>query len=127
MVTANPNAINLTDAIDIVLDAFTTAQKTFSTHDVTMELRNRVNTAALSVTALDGTCTVNGVDVSRIKHAKVRDYVHAKYDNGDISGYSRKDNGAYFLYVPSAPSSIDDDDDDDSSISGATYDGSAAL
>jgi hypothetical protein len=133
----NMNTVKLADAVDAILDDFTRASKTFSAHDVTLELRDRVNTGAVALDPADGTCNVNGADVPRVVHDKVRDHVHAKFEDGELGDYDRTSNGTYMQYSPAGPTSSTDDGDDDNAdassgiavvaVGGSSYDGSSSL
>lgn len=129
------NTVSLQQAVDTVVADFIKTNKTFSAHDVSLEVRDRVNAQSLPLDPTDGTCHVNGTVVPRVVHAKVRDCVHTKYDQGGMDGYDRVNSGMYLEYAPSVAAGSDDsagnDDADDATVSvvavGGSYNGSSSL
>lgn len=124
-------------AVTAVLDDFTKASKTFSAHDVTMEIRDRSNTGAITIDPAEtGTCHHNGKDVPRINHTEVRDHIHDLFNQGTYPSYVGTSNGTYIEYAPASAVADDDDDQDDAdsddgvavvAMGGGSYDGSSTL
>jgi hypothetical protein len=112
-------------AVDVIVTEWVKANKAFSAHDVTVELRHRVNSGALQVDpGLAGTAKVGGKDVTNIEHAIVKEIVEQMWSDKDFLA-DRKHNGTYFTYDPniSPPSASPAPAADD----GTNYDGNSTL
>jgi hypothetical protein len=108
----------LVAAIEAVINEFVAAQRVFSAHDVTNEVRKR----AATVDPVEcGTVHVDGKDTPRVVHEEVRDFIHDLYGNGKINGYERNHNGSYWVYNPSKPTVAS------SATDSASYDGTSSL
>lgn len=137
--------MNLQDAIENVINDFMKGDKEFSAHDITVELRERVNAKTLIV---DGVGTVKvtasggSVDASRIVHNDVRDIVVDMFQSNKLTGYTRTNTGSFWLYhsvnapvtrpvatapqaaaLPAMPMSDDDSDDNSAPASNSNGDG----
>lgn len=90
-----------TSAVAAVVAAFTSAQNSFSAHDVTRELRRQANTGEVDLLDLTRE-NVDGVpNTFRIEHNKVREEVAAQL--GALRGtYERDFSRGYTLYRPKA-------------------------
>lgn len=88
----------LAAAVAVTVQAFTTAQKEFSAHDVTRELRTLVNSGELGIIDLSRV-DVDGIpNTYRIDHNTVRGYVRASF--GSVPNYERDNSRGYALYRP---------------------------
>lgn len=75
----------------------------FSAWDVTHELRRRAAVDPKGFLDIDDTVHMNGVEVPNIGHDVVRGAVHGLFDAGEMSGWDRTHNGAFFEYAPATP------------------------
>jgi len=130
----DPSKTTLNAAISSVVADLITTGKTFSAHDVTKELRERVAKASVPIDIAEtGTVHIHGVDVAKVEHDYVRDAVHELFHQGLMQGYVRNHNGNYWTYAP-APAASPDPDPATSDPSPSTpptssspYDGSSTL
>lgn len=90
------STMSLETSVQCIVIEFTAAQKTFSAHDVTTELRKRVRWGTLSVAT--GQALSDGTAV--VDHTAVRDLVHGLFSTGKMPGYDRTHTGTYWRYAP---------------------------
>jgi hypothetical protein len=119
-------------AIETVITDFVVAQKTFSAFEVTKELRERSNVGTVVIDKAEtGSAHVNGIDVPRIEHDKVKAEVHDLFTQGKMAGYDRSNNGQYWQYGPAAAPPVDPAASSGGGspppIDGSSYDGSSSL
>jgi hypothetical protein len=119
-------------AVEAVVTEFVTAQKSFSAHDVTNELRTAVNAGKAAIDKAEtGIVHVSGAVVPKIEHDKVRALVHDLFDAGKMPSYDRANNGQFWTYAPAAqtpaPSGGDGSGSPPPPVDGSNYDGSSTL
>jgi len=126
--------MQIEQGVEAIVAEWVAADKKFSAHDVTKELRDRVNAGTLQVDpGVAGTVQVGGQTVTRVEHKFVRDAVHTLMVTGSFN-YDRAHNGDFFEYFPkpavvAAPPAIDPANDPSTppTTDGGTYDGSSTL
>jgi hypothetical protein len=130
----DPNKTSLNAAIESVVLGLMTDSKTFSAHDVTKELRERVSKGSVPLDLAEtGTVHIHGVDVAKVEHDYVRDATHELFHQGKMTGYVRNHNGNYWTYAPAPAASPDPDpatpDPSPSTppVASGSYDGSSTL
>lgn len=138
---SNPSRPEFNKAVEDTVFEFTAAQKSFSAHEITQELRKKVDSGAVSIND-PGQLTIhtkNGV-FPNILHDDVKEVVHELFGRQLLVGYDRSNNGTFWTYFPQTsppppapatptPSSGGSSTPDDSSTSGAggSYDGNPTL
>jgi hypothetical protein len=140
-------SINLTNQGDLqmhietgaeaIVVEWVAAEKTFSAHDVTEELRKRVNDGAAQLDpALAGTTHVGGKDVTKVEHTFVKAAVTKLMSGNRFPDYVREHNpGGFYEYKPIAksaglPATAPDPAGSSGTppaASGSSYDGSSTL
>ena len=124
--------MQIEQGVEEIVTEFVKADKKFTAHDVTKELRDRVNAGTIQVDpGLAGTAHVGGKDVTKIEHALVRDAVHSLMTSGKFP-YDRSHTGQYFEYFPAAAAPPATDPNASSSNAppsqdGGSYDGNSTL
>ena len=111
---------SLVAAVEVVVNEFVAATKQFSAHDVTNEVRNRVNVGTLTVdkaevgvvhiAAKDANgAVIGGQEMPRIDHDSIKDAVTEMFHNDKMTGYDRVFTGVFFNYGPAAaaPAPVD--------------------
>lgn len=96
----NNKSITLQAAIILAVTEFANQGKEFSTHDITNNIRGKVNTGVLEIPEVE---SLSGIDAHRfdVKHAQVKSTFRNLYDNGTFDAdYStnRTFNGLFFTY-----------------------------
>jgi len=89
--------------VKLVIDDFITNQITFSVHDVTKEVRNRVNVDPNVITDKQLTDVPSGQTIIKtilVCHNEVRDIVYSFLPEIDMLGYVREHNGSYWEFKP---------------------------
>jgi hypothetical protein len=132
--TTKPSLIN--EVTDLVM-SFVQTNKTFSAHDITKEMRERVNKGATSINNQEtGVVFVGGKNVPRIEHQDVRDIVAEIFQSGQMTNYGREMSGDHFEYgpvtatnplTPLVPPASSDPVGTPPVSSGGNYDGSSTL
>ena len=129
----DPSKTSLNAAIESVVVGLVTSGETFSAHDVTKELRERVAKGSVSLDIAEtGTIHIHGIDVAKVEHDYVRDATHELFHTGKMSSYVRNHNGNYWTYAP-APAAAPDPDPATPDPSGTppvasgSYDGTPTL
>jgi hypothetical protein len=138
VVASNPNlnttsqgdlTMQIEQAVETVLKEWIPAEKKFSAHDVTREIRSRVNAGTITIDpALAGTAGTTTGPVTNIKHDLVRDAVHHQMTG--VVTYTQDFNqaGNFFEYVPTKPVADPNTGTPPTpSTNGSTYDGSSTL
>lgn len=135
-VTPDPNQetyMNMEDAVAAVLKDFVAANKTFSAHDVTKEIRERANTGKITIDSVQDTIRVGAATLLRIEHNDVKDEVVKLVAAGACPNYARVHNGVFFEYGPVTTLPADDDASDPTNpgspppTDGGSYDGTPTL
>ncbi len=99
--------MQIEQAVEAVITDFTAALKRFSVHDVTNEIRDRVNKGVLSIDrALAGTAPNVSPTTTNIRHEDVKPAVVEAFASGKLPGYDRTHNGTFFEYHPAAPATV---------------------
>jgi hypothetical protein len=118
-------------AVESVITEFVAAQKAFSAYDVTKELRTATNAGTIAVDKAEtGVVHVNGAEVPKIEHEKVKALVHDLFDAGKMPSYDRANNGQFWTYTPSSQTSVADPGNGSGTpapVNGGNYDGSSTL
>lgn len=122
-------------AVEDVVTEMVSAKKTFSAHDVTKTLREKVNADQITVdTAETGVVHVAGKAVARIDHDTVKDVLSNLWDDkaNKMVNYDRTFNGTYMEFAPGAPLTTgvvapDPDPATTAAVSGSSYDGSSTI
>jgi hypothetical protein len=121
----DPNKTTLNTAIESVVGELVFGKKTFSAHDVTRVLRDRVSAGTITIDKAETDVVhIHGVEVAKVDHDYVRDAVHELFHQGKMTGYDRQHGGSYWSYAPapdpaSAPSTPP--------VASSDYDGSPTL
>lgn len=95
---------SLITAVETVVQEFIAGGKEFTAHDVTSEVRARVNDGRLTVDKAEvGVVHVNGgQEVAKIGHDEIKDIVHSMHHSGMMVGYNRIHTGSFFKYISQA-------------------------
>lgn len=125
--------MQIEQGVEAIVTDWVTAEKTFSAHDVTEELRVRVNAGTIKLDpGLAGTVHVNNQDVTKVEHPLVAGAVRQLMAGNRFPDYIKEHNPAGFYEykavaksaglpttqtAPSAPVVAD----------GSTYDGDSTL
>lgn len=118
--------MQIEQGVETVVSELVAADKKFSAHDVTKELRDRVNAGTIQVDPnLAGTAHVGGKSVTKIEHSFVKDTVHKIMTSGKFA-YDRSHNGTFFEYFPPAPITPPTTGTP-TPTSGSSYDGGSTL
>lgn len=121
--------MQMKEAVETVLKEWVAAERKFSAHEVTIEIRNRVNAGTVTIDPdLAGTTTAPTGKVTNIKHDLVRPHVHTYMDSE--RKYDQNMNpGGFFEYVPVKQADPDPNAGTPPAptTSGSTYDGSSTL
>lgn len=144
--TANmclPNKPTLVKAVTDLVNEKVTTKATFSAHDITKELREKVlaeakeaaqnlppNQAAAKASLQDGTVWVQGLAVTKISHDDVKEVVKHLFASNQMIDYLSSFNGTYLEYGPNVTSSVDPDPAPlvpDPTSGGGAYDGSSTI
>ena len=142
-----PTKPTLVKAVTDLVKEKVTSKATFSAHDITKELREKIlvqakgldpTTRQTYVPIVDPseglTVYVQGISVPKIEHEDVKEVMSHLFNTGEIDGYSRDFNGTFMEYSPAAiaappapASSPTDPDPTPAPTSGGTYDGSSVI
>lgn len=125
--------MQIKDGVAAVIKDLVSKGKSFSAHDVTVIVRNKIEDGSLTVDPFDPTDAgayvfVNGKKVTRVGHLFVKNEVEIAWrDKTLFANYERNHNGTYYEYAPAptvatptAPASTPPAD-------GGSYDGSPTL
>lgn len=123
--------MQIEQGVETVVAEWVAAGKKFSAHDVTKELRERVNQDKIQVDpGLAGTAHVGGRNVTKIEHDLVRDAVHMLMTSSKFD-YDRAHNGTHFEYFPLPANTVAATPSTDPSAppaaDGGSYTGSSTL
>jgi hypothetical protein len=126
--------MQIEQGVDTVVTEWVTAEKKFSAHDVTEELRKRVNDGSIQLDpGLAGTAYVGGKDVTKVEHKFIKEAVSKLMGSNRFPDYVREHNPAgFYEYLPiaqsagSAPAAVDPAGTPPAA-SGSSYDGSSTL
>lgn len=126
--------MQIEQGIETVAAEWVAAEKTFTAHDITEELRKRVNDGSIQLDpGLAGTAHVGGKDVTRVEHIFVREGVRKLMGSNRFPDYTRQHNPAGFNeYLPIAKSASSTPATPDPTgatpaADGSSYDGSSTL
>jgi len=137
-----PNKPTLVKAVTDLVNEKVTAKATFSAHDITKELREKVlaeakeaaqnlppTQAASKASLQDGTVWVQGLAVTKISHDDVKEVVRHLFASDQMTDYLSSFNGTYLEYGPNVASSVDPDPTPPvpDPVPGSTYDGSSTI
>jgi hypothetical protein len=123
--------MQIEQGVETIVGEFVAADKKFTAHDITKELRDRVNAGTIQVDpGLAGTAHVGGKDVTKIEHSFVRDAVHMLMTGNRFPNYGRAHTGTFFEYFPQAaapPAPASNDPSTPPAADGGSYDGNSTL
>ena len=120
------NTNTLETVTEALVTEFVAAKKTFSVFEVTEELRKRVNAGTITLDKAEtGTVHVDGVEVAKVDHGKVKGIVHDLFGTGKLASYDRTHNGTFWAYAP-APD-VASASSAPSAPNNTPYDGSSTL
>lgn len=139
-----PNKPSLVQAVTDVVQEVVATKATFSSHDITKALRDKVDknadavaagfTTAIIDTRETGTVHVKGRSIAKVEHDDVKEVVNHLYNTGAMVGYSRDHNGTYLEYSPAAvalppdPTTGSTDPDPAPQVGNSgSYDGSSTI
>ena len=89
--------------VKLVVDDFIKNQTTFSVHDVTKEVRSRVNADPNAITDKQLADVPSGQTIIKtilVDHNEVRDIIYSFLPEIDMLGYVREHNGSYWEFKP---------------------------
>lgn len=91
--------VDLRGAVAEAIEGFVTLGRTFSAHDVTVKVRELVNTGTLTI---DGKPIedVDGIRTQAIDHAEVKPLVREYFVQNLERRYEATPNGTYIEYAP---------------------------
>jgi hypothetical protein len=132
----DPSKTTLNAAIASVVSDLIITGKTFSAHEVTKDLRERVANGNIVIdTKETGVVHIQSGEVAKVEHDYIRDAVHELFHQGKMTGYVRNHNGNYWTYAPAPAASPDPDPTSTPSdpststppAASGSYDGSSTL
>lgn len=121
--------MNFKQAVEKITREFITDKKSFSAHDISVELRKRVNQITIDDRQKEdidiGGYTVNTI---RVDHEEVKPLVHDfMTESMDLLSYRKVNPNGYWLYEPDEGDDQDDNQDDGQIVNtandGTNYDG----
>ncbi len=122
--------VQFEQGVETIVAELVAAEKTFSAHDITVELRDRVNAGTIQIDSnLAGTVQVAGKTVPKVEHSFIRDAVKALMRGNRFPDYTTQANPAgYIEYLPIAKSAGQTPDPvAPDPVDGTTYDGGSTL
>lgn len=135
-----PNKPTFVQAVTDIVNEKVASQASFSAHDITKALRDKVADPSSGVVidvSETGNVFVGGVSVIRVSHDDVKEVVAHLFNTGALAGYDRSFNGTYLEYtkqnvVPAVDPSTPDPDPDPApaprvSTISDPYDGSSTI
>jgi len=88
---------SIQQAVQDAIKFFTDNKREFSAHDITNQIRQRVNSGEYEIDGISK-CTLGGISTQVISHNDVKNIV--KIETQNIVRYNKQHKNGYYVYVP---------------------------